>query len=89
MTKITKVLGTLGDMARGKRIPYGDRGVVITTTPQPSGRRAVGPSAGRLPALRYGASWGYVLAVPSRRRSWTAGPKRVLTGSPETNPTLS
>jgi uncharacterized protein len=29
MTKITRVLGTLGGIARGKRIPYGDTGVVI------------------------------------------------------------
>ena len=30
MTKVTKVLGTVGGMLKGKRIPYGDRGVVIT-----------------------------------------------------------
>jgi uncharacterized protein len=30
MTKVTKVLGSLGGIARGKRIPYGDTGVVIT-----------------------------------------------------------
>src|SRR5208282_3064467 len=29
-TKITKVLGTIVGALRGKRIPYGDRGVVIT-----------------------------------------------------------
>ena len=29
-TKITKALGTIAGIARGKRIPYGDRGVVIT-----------------------------------------------------------
>lgn len=29
-TKITKVLGILGGIVKGKRIPYGDRGVVIT-----------------------------------------------------------
>ena len=29
-TKITKLLGTLVGIARGKRIPYGDTGVVIT-----------------------------------------------------------
>ncbi len=29
-TKITKVVGTLVGLLRGKRIPYGDRGVVIT-----------------------------------------------------------
>lgn len=29
-TKITKALGTLIGTLRGKRIPYGDRGVVIT-----------------------------------------------------------
>lgn len=32
MTKITKGLGALGGLARGKRIPYGDTGVVITLT---------------------------------------------------------
>ncbi|MGO9322720.1 MAG: PPOX class F420-dependent oxidoreductase [Solirubrobacteraceae bacterium] len=32
-TKITKALGTIVGIARGKRIPYGDRGVVITLTP--------------------------------------------------------
>jgi hypothetical protein len=35
MTKFTKALGTIGGFVRGKRIPYGDRGVVIT--PQASG----------------------------------------------------
>jgi uncharacterized protein len=30
MTKVTKVLGSLAGIARGKRIPYGDTGVVIT-----------------------------------------------------------
>ncbi len=30
MTKITKVLNTIGGIAKRKRIPYGDRGVVIT-----------------------------------------------------------
>lgn len=29
MTKITKLLGTIGGIVRGKRIPYGDRGVII------------------------------------------------------------
>ena len=29
-TKITKLLGTLGGMLKGKRIPYGDRGVIVT-----------------------------------------------------------
>lgn len=29
-TKITKLLGTIAGIARGKRIPYGDIGVVIT-----------------------------------------------------------
>ena len=28
-TKLTKLLGTLAGILRGKRIPYGDRGVVI------------------------------------------------------------
>jgi hypothetical protein len=30
MTKVTKVLGTIGGIVKRKRIPYGDRGVVIT-----------------------------------------------------------
>jgi PPOX class probable F420-dependent enzyme len=30
MTKITKLLGTLGGIVKRKRIPYGDRGVIIT-----------------------------------------------------------
>ena len=30
MTKITKLLGTIGGIVKRKRIPYGDRGVVIT-----------------------------------------------------------
>jgi PPOX class probable F420-dependent enzyme len=30
MTKITKVLGTVFTTLKGKRLPYGDRGVVIT-----------------------------------------------------------
>ena len=29
MTKITKVLGTIGGIIRGNRIPYADRGVII------------------------------------------------------------
>jgi hypothetical protein len=29
-TKITKMLGTLGGIVKRKRIPYGDRGVVVT-----------------------------------------------------------
>ena len=29
-TKITKVLGTIGGLVRGKRIPYGDTGVIVT-----------------------------------------------------------
>jgi PPOX class probable F420-dependent enzyme len=29
-TKITKALGTLWGIVRGKRIPYGDRGVIVT-----------------------------------------------------------
>lgn len=32
MTKITKLLGTLGGIVKGKRIPYGDCGVIITLT---------------------------------------------------------
>ena len=35
MTKFTKLLGTLIGMLRGKRIPYGDRGVVITPASTP------------------------------------------------------
>lgn len=30
MTKVTKLLGTIGGIVKRKRIPYGDRGVVIT-----------------------------------------------------------
>jgi PPOX class probable F420-dependent enzyme len=30
MTKVTKALGTLGGIVKRKRIPYGDRGVIIT-----------------------------------------------------------
>ncbi|MAT06651.1 MAG: hypothetical protein CL424_16565 [Acidimicrobiaceae bacterium] len=30
MTKVTKALGTLGGIVKRKRIPYGDRGVVVT-----------------------------------------------------------
>jgi PPOX class probable F420-dependent enzyme len=30
MTKLTKFLGTIGGIVKRKRIPYGDRGVVIT-----------------------------------------------------------
>ena len=30
MTKVTKLLGTIGGILKRKRIPYGDRGVVIT-----------------------------------------------------------
>jgi len=33
MTKITKLLGTIGGIVKGKRIPYGDLGVVIKTAP--------------------------------------------------------
>jgi len=33
MTKFTKFLATAAGVLRGKRIPYGDRGVVITPTP--------------------------------------------------------
>jgi hypothetical protein len=32
-TKITKLLGTIGGIIKRKRIPYGDRGVVITLGP--------------------------------------------------------
>jgi len=32
-TKLTKAVGTLTGIVRGKRIPYGDRGVVIEPTP--------------------------------------------------------
>jgi hypothetical protein len=30
MTKVTKALGAIGGLMRGKRIPYGDRGVIVT-----------------------------------------------------------
>jgi hypothetical protein len=30
MTKVTKVLGSIGGIIKRNRIPYGDRGVVIT-----------------------------------------------------------
>lgn len=30
MTKITKVVGTLVTTLKGKRVPYGDRGVIVT-----------------------------------------------------------
>jgi PPOX class probable F420-dependent enzyme len=33
MTKFTKLLGTIGGIVKGKRIPYGDRGVVVTPAP--------------------------------------------------------
>ena len=33
VTKITKALGTLVGILRGKRIPYGDVGVVVTPAP--------------------------------------------------------
>lgn len=33
MTKITKVVGTLVTTLKGKRVPYGDRGVIVTPTP--------------------------------------------------------
>jgi PPOX class probable F420-dependent enzyme len=33
MTKFTKLIGTVIGVLRGKRIPYGDRGVVVTPTP--------------------------------------------------------
>ena len=33
MTKVTKLLNTIGGTLKRKRIPYGDRGVVIITTP--------------------------------------------------------
>jgi PPOX class probable F420-dependent enzyme len=35
MTKVTKALGTLGGIVKGKRISYGDRGVVVTPGPTP------------------------------------------------------
>lgn len=30
VTKLTKLIGTLIGLAKGKRIPYGDRGVIVT-----------------------------------------------------------
>jgi len=35
MTKLTKALGTLAGTLRGKRIPYGDRGVIVTPASAP------------------------------------------------------
>lgn len=32
-TKLTKLIGTLMGMLKGKRIPYGDRGVIVTPDP--------------------------------------------------------
>ena len=32
MTKVTKVVGTIFTTLKGKRIPYGDRGVIVTPT---------------------------------------------------------
>jgi len=32
-TRITKVLGQLGGILKGNRIPYGDRGVIVTPAP--------------------------------------------------------
>jgi PPOX class probable F420-dependent enzyme len=29
-TRVTKALGTIGGILRGKRIPYGDRGVIVS-----------------------------------------------------------
>lgn len=29
MTKVTKLVGTIAGIVRGKRIPYGDRGVIV------------------------------------------------------------
>ena len=36
-TKITKLLGTIWGVLRGKRIPYGDRGVIVTPAPRRRG----------------------------------------------------
>lgn len=33
LTKVTKLLGTIGGIVKRNRIPYGDRGVVITLGP--------------------------------------------------------
>jgi uncharacterized protein len=35
-TKVTKVLGDIGGFLKRKRIPYGDRGVVVTPTSTPT-----------------------------------------------------
>lgn len=40
MTKITKVLGTVIGAARGKRVPYGDTGVVVTLSSPAAGESA-------------------------------------------------
>jgi hypothetical protein len=36
-TKVTKALGTIAGIVRGKRIPYGDVGVVVAPTQAPAG----------------------------------------------------
>ena len=33
LTKVTKLLGTIGGIIKRNRIPYGDRGVVVTLPP--------------------------------------------------------
>ena len=42
-TKITKTLGTLFGVLRGKRIPYGDRGVIVTPSTSAGGDASTGP----------------------------------------------
>jgi len=36
MTKITKLAGTVGGIIKRKRIPYGDRGVIVTPESEPA-----------------------------------------------------
>lgn len=35
MTKVTKMLGTISGVVKNRRIPYGDRGVVVTVAAEP------------------------------------------------------
>jgi hypothetical protein len=66
MTKITPVFNTIGGIFKGKRIPYGDRGVVVTLIralpPQPS------PQPVSAPPQCSGRSWD------GRGRSISTGP---------------
>ncbi len=44
MTKATRLAGTLGALWKGKRMPYGDRGVVVTLRGLPAGEVGKVPS---------------------------------------------